>query len=110
MLWQWPFALIHCGRGYVAIKRIQKFLLYEEMNRRLPIEQDDSEEILNRSVYPKEDSETTAIRLENVTSKWRVASKRIAGILNSSLNVPSGELCAVIGPVGSGFSKSFFFT
>ncbi|XP_037030674.1 probable multidrug resistance-associated protein lethal(2)03659 isoform X2 [Bradysia coprophila] len=104
MLWQWPFALIQCGQGYVAIQRIQKFLLNEEMSRNVWIENGDSDATLNRTVFPKKSNETIAIQLENVTSTWCAGNNRMAGIFNSSLNVARGELCALIGPVGSGKS------
>lgn len=94
MLWQWPFALIHYGQGYVALKRIQAFLLTNETTT------NDYDEPLNRTMFPKH--ETKAIYLRDVTSKWMVGSNRNAGIYNSSLNVTSGQLCAIIGPVGSG--------
>lgn len=106
MMWQWPFALIQCGQGYVAIKRIQNFLLNsEETSRNTSINNNNgnSDQILNRCIFAKGSQETTAIHLENVTSKWLAASNRVAGVFNSSLSVASGELCALIGPVGSGF-------
>lgn len=100
MLWQWPFALINCGQGYVALKRIQDFLLAKETYTHVSIETSENEEPLNRTTYPKD--ETKAVSVKNVTSKWRAGSNRSAGIYCLNLNVGSGELCAIIGPVGSG--------
>lgn len=100
MLWHWPFALINYGQVYVAMNRIQAFLLNQEMSTKASIEcpQDDS---LNRKIFPKD--ETTAVNLTIITSKWIAGSNRDSGIYDSSLNIVSGELCAIIGPVGSGF-------
>lgn len=106
MLWHWPFALIHYGQGYVAIKRIQAFLLNEEMRTKEAIESDKTGESSNRIIFPKDD--TKAINLTNITSKWIAGSNRDSGIYNSSLTIASGELCAIIGPVGSGILEIFF--
>lgn len=98
MLWQWPFALIHYGHGYAAVKRVQGFLLNKEM-RRCASGCVDGEQ-LNRFIFPRDD--TKAVSLTNITSNWKAGANRTSGIYNSSLNVASGELCAIIGPVGSG--------
>lgn len=100
MLWQWPFALIHCGQGYVAMKRMQAFLLANEMSSYVSIEASMDISTMNRFIFPKH--ETKAVTVMDVTSKWTAGSNRSSGLYNSSLNVASGELCAVIGPVGSG--------
>lgn len=107
MLWQWPFALIHFGQGRVAMKRLQAFLLTNTMRTNTSVECGRDDEPINRTIFPK--NETKAIYLTNVTSKWTAGSNRDAGIYNSTLNIASGELCAIIGPVGSGISNCSFF-
>lgn len=127
MLWQWPFALIHYGQGYVATKRMQAFLLHEEMSpdpaiKIKPLTDPSNNQSIDPSIRPsivtidpsiecdKNDEpriilpkdETKAISLTDITSKWIAGSNRNAGIYNATLNIASGELCAIIGPVGSG--------
>lgn len=82
------------------MKRIQAFLLHEEMGTNASIDSGRKADAKNRIIFPKDD--TKAINLTNITSKWISASDRDAGIYNSSLTIASGELCAIIGPVGSG--------
>lgn len=88
----------------MAIKRIQTFLLNDEMTQRNASIECDR---MHRNVLPKGD--TVAIRLVDITSKWLAGSNRNAGIYNSSLSVASGELCAVIGAVGSGLLNFWRF-
>lgn len=92
------------------MKRLQAFLLNNAMRPNAAVECGKDDEPINRTIFPKD--ETKAIYLTNVTSKWIAGSNRNAGIYNSTLNIASGELCAIIGPVGSGILSncSFFFT
>lgn len=96
----------------MAIKRIQDFLLNEEMRRYDSIEGFKENGSLNRNIFPENGIDS--INLTNITSKWIAGSNRISGIYNLNLHIARGELCAVVGPVGSGFvdisyNKSMIF-
>ena len=82
-----PFAISQLGETRVSITRIQDFLLLEERE----------EQGGGRTIAQKEDT----VALENVTGKWKKDENEDT-LTNINLNLKSGQLVAIIGPVGSG--------
>ncbi|XP_071455648.1 ATP-binding cassette sub-family C member 4-like isoform X2 [Hetaerina americana] len=81
-----PQAIARLAEAWVSIKRIEKFLLYEEMTA------------ISNYVDKKQSKE---IALVNATAKW--SSNLTENTLNKiNLSVKPGMLVAVIGPVGAG--------
>lgn len=80
---------------FVAIKRLQEFLVNEEYHALVrPSNNNDSKFVLNKNM----------IYLKNVTVKWSANSTDTA-LSNINLNINRGKLIGIIGPVGSGKSS-----
>ena len=82
-----PQTISLCVQGYVALKRIKRFLLLEETN--------DSD-------ICRENIPDTAISLKNVNLGW---NKHEVFLHNLNFEVKKTKLVAVVGPVGSGKSS-----
>ena len=54
-----------------------------------------------RTISPKVESLANTVRLEKVTGKWTKDENQDT-LTNINLNIKSGELVGIIGPVGSG--------
>ncbi|XP_019616414.1 PREDICTED: multidrug resistance-associated protein 4-like [Branchiostoma belcheri] len=94
-----PFAITNVSESLVSMKRIQKFLLLEDV--------DCPETTTNRkssiSVTCPQDA-GCSILLNKVTAKWEGDSDQLT-LKNINLKLGPGQLLAVIGPVGSGKSS-----
>lgn len=91
-----PYAIAQIAEAYVSVKRIQKFLLYDEIKSNL-------DNIIQNGVH-KEIIKVSGVNIENVTAKWSEESNE--NTLNDiNLEISHGKLVAVIGPVGSGKSS-----
>lgn len=105
----------------VSIKRLQKFMLYEELeetNEKTEEYKNEKDEKKKNDVNKIEkdindvkstDVETNnqaeyILSLRNANSKWFVHEKEDT-LKNININVKSGELIAVVGQVGSGKSS-----
>ena len=86
-----PFAISQLGETRVSITRIQDFLLLEERE----------EQSGGRIIAQKEENQPDTVALENVTGKWKKDENEDT-LTNINLNLKSGQLVAIIGPVGSG--------
>lgn len=86
-----PFAISQLGETRVSISRIQDFLLLQE--------REDQEG--GRTIFEKNDNQTETVTLEKVTGKWNKDENEDT-LTNINLNLKSGQLIAIIGPVGSG--------
>ncbi|CAG9814463.1 unnamed protein product [Phaedon cochleariae] len=81
---------------FVAIKRLQDFLLNEEFDpKKLPMS---NGTIKHTSDYPN------MLSLRNLTVKWNSHNSDTA-LENINLSIPDGNLVGIIGPVGSGKSS-----
>ncbi|XP_014208188.1 probable multidrug resistance-associated protein lethal(2)03659 [Copidosoma floridanum] len=119
-----PQGITQIAEVLVSIRRLQKFMLYEEVSTRAhrsmiyrkPREEMDTGK-KGKKRKPEENGKAAAntlaeeevdnsgsIKLDNVSAKWLAHEKTdtLAGI---SLDVKPGELLAVVGQVGSGKSS-----
>nr|CAD7406039.1 unnamed protein product [Timema cristinae] len=86
-----PIAMQMIAETKVSIKRLEKFLLQEEF------------QVAPLTQGPQ--VEKVGVTLDSVTARWLTSS--ISDTLHKvALRVNPGQLCAIIGPVGSGKSKS----
>ena len=86
-----PFAISQLGETKVSITRIQDFLLLEERE----------EQGGGRIINQREENKPDTVVLENVTGKWKKDENEDT-LKNINLNLKTGQLVAIIGPVGSG--------
>ena len=103
----------------VSVKRLQKFMLYEEINKTsektestrkesnvgrnkndVNIENDTSDKKRETANYQREH----IISLKNANAKW-FSYEQEDTLKNMNINVRPGELVAVVGQVGSGKSS-----
>ena len=75
----------------MSITRIQDFLLLQE--------REDQEG--GRTIVTNDDNKNDTVTLEKVTGKWNKDENEDT-LANINLNLKSGQLVAIIGPVGSG--------
>ncbi|XP_060518789.1 probable multidrug resistance-associated protein lethal(2)03659 isoform X2 [Cylas formicarius] len=89
----WPQGITQMAEAGISVKRIKRFLLYDEVTF------DSSSSFLNS---PNNQTNAPAgIHMDKVSVTWTQTAK--GNILNNiSMDVSSGQLAAVIGPVGSG--------
>ncbi|XP_043284009.1 probable multidrug resistance-associated protein lethal(2)03659 isoform X2 [Venturia canescens] len=98
-----PQALILCGEARISINRLENFLLLDEV---LTIE-DEKRSLASRTKSASRQTVPLApVRIEF----HRVSANWISGILppticDVSMRISGGDLCALIGPVGSGKSS-----
>ncbi|CAH1244774.1 ABCC4 [Branchiostoma lanceolatum] len=94
-----PLAIAQVSEALVSIRRIQKFLLLEEVDcPGTPTSRKSS-----ISVTSPQDA-GCSILLNKVTAKWEGDSDQLK-LKNINLKLRPGQLLAVIGPVGSGKSS-----
>ncbi|KAK9869554.1 hypothetical protein WA026_003307 [Henosepilachna vigintioctopunctata] len=80
-----PLVIASGAETLVSIRRLQEFLLLEEIE--------------SANILPSEDK---SIVMRNVEASWIYPTPTLKGL---NINLPPGVLCAVIGPVGSGKSS-----
>ncbi|XP_018322257.1 multidrug resistance-associated protein 4-like [Agrilus planipennis] len=80
----YPLALLFLSETKVSIKRLQEFLLLEEKEKSKIVLTNDGK-----------------VSLKSVEVFW---NPKVASLIDITINVPQGSLCAVVGPVGSGKS------
>ncbi|XP_056634445.1 ATP-binding cassette subfamily C member 4-like isoform X1 [Diorhabda sublineata] len=81
----YPLAVSIGAESWISIKRLQEFLLMEE-----------------RAEDVTEDADTNGVVLSNVYASWTDTGNTLRDI---NINVRSGTLCAIVGPVGAGKSS-----
>ena len=101
-----PQGLAQVGEVLVSIRRLEKFLLYDEIKiaaaSKLGLTQNNSYNMLSRLLSPS----PKGILIQNATAKWDLKSKDNSPTLNHiSLTLVPSRLMAIIGPVGSGKSS-----
>ncbi|XP_017760874.1 PREDICTED: multidrug resistance-associated protein 4-like [Eufriesea mexicana] len=122
-----PQALLLAGETLVSIRRLEKFLLLEEQsndvkvvaqmyqnktlkfkNRKAEKENVESIRMTNGSqnlnLNNDEEQVPISIALERVSANW-TPNKLPPTLCNVSMRIENGELCALVGPVGSGKSS-----
>ncbi|KAG5860170.1 Multidrug resistance-associated protein 4, partial [Gonioctena quinquepunctata] len=82
---QYPLAISMGAETKVSIRRLQSFLLLEE-----------------KETSKIEGTEEGEIQITNVSASWTPTSHTLKNI---TLHIPTGSLCAIVGPVGSGKSS-----
>lgn len=87
-----PIATSSIGEIRVSIKRIQEFLLREEVS--------DKSVCMER----KTDQETAALQLKGVSASWYKTGGEMT-LKDVTMEVSPGQLCVIGGPVGSGKSS-----
>ena len=98
-------AISQLGELKVSVKRIEDFLLLEEVEEQAEEKSWGSKEemeALLRGEEVKEAGPTVALR--GVTAKWRKEEVEDT-LVDVSMEVRAGQLVAIIGPVGSGKSS-----
>ncbi|XP_047107556.1 ATP-binding cassette sub-family C member 4-like [Schistocerca piceifrons] len=91
----YSLAVANAAETYVTIRRLQRFLLLDE-NDGLP--EPNANTTLTRKMAP------TGVQLVDASARWsRISQNDTLSDIN--LTVKPGQLCAVIGPVGSGKSS-----
>ncbi|KAI4497436.1 hypothetical protein M0802_007447 [Mischocyttarus mexicanus] len=119
-----PQGITQVAEAMVSIKRLQKFLMYEEVtpekvidnNKNISNKKNKKQSNLNNEVnedltnnrnsYPEEPklNSTDPIILENAFAKW-FPSENEYTLQNINIHVHPGELIAIVGQVGSGKSS-----
>ena len=89
----YPLALSFGAEALVSIKRVEDFLLHEERDM------SSNKLVHNKKLY----KENYMIKLTHVKASWNSTKNLTLNDLN--IEVRSGILCAIIGPVGSGKSS-----
>lgn len=90
----YPIAVSCAGEALVSLKRIENFLLKEEKNEKeigVDREKSDILQVVR----------TNAVELRNVSASWEKNSNNET-LSQIDLKIKTGEICAVIGPVGGG--------
>ncbi|CAK9828719.1 Probable multidrug resistance-associated protein lethal(2)03659 [Anthophora retusa] len=108
-----PQGITQMAELLVSVKRLQRFMLYEEINyaNRMPEsnqEGSNNEKKTNDTTQEKvevnNDGKEHIINLTNASAKWLVYEQEDT-LKNINIKVKSGELVAVVGQVGSGKSS-----
>ncbi|OBA26632.1 P-loop containing nucleoside triphosphate hydrolase protein [Hanseniaspora valbyensis NRRL Y-1626] len=100
-----PQIMSHTLNAYVALKRVQVFLLAEEIDPtslkpELCLENNNAIELYNCSFFWNKEEEVKEEDLvKNSVSK---------GLKNLSFNIKKGEFVAIVGPIGSGKSSLLY--
>ncbi|KAI2474194.1 ATP binding cassette (ABC) transporter subfamily C member [Diabrotica virgifera virgifera] len=81
----WPWAVSQGAEALVSVKRVQEFLVMEE-----------------KEESKIDDLGKSGVILSKVNASWTPTTSTLQDI---SLQIPSGTLCAVVGPVGAGKSS-----
>lgn len=89
-----PVAAVSAGDAYIAIRRIQEYLLLEDVKP----DHKDSVAELNRSNY------RSGVTIVKLSANWTYGALPPT-LCNLSLTVEKGQLCALVGSVGSGKSS-----
>lgn len=93
----YPIAVSCAGEVLVSLKRIENFLLKEEKN-----ENEIGVERQNSDILQK--IKSNAIELSKVSARWD-RNSNLETLSEIDLKIKTGEICAVIGPVGGGKVK-----
>lgn len=129
MVFFWPYSMSKVAEAVVSIQRVQEFLLMSEEKLEMKIKKEDEEKLQKETTKQIYISKTTiidgemeklipdklvieelletdkSITIKNATAYWVKEDQSSVGIEDFSLNIEQKELCAIVGPVGSGKSS-----
>ncbi|XP_067014552.2 probable multidrug resistance-associated protein lethal(2)03659 isoform X2 [Anabrus simplex] len=98
-----PKGVANLAETWVSLKRIEKFLVYEEVQ--IP---ERSKDVVEKDVIEngnlKKNAEDLGVTLTGATAKWSPEAEENT-LTHIDLSVTPGRLVAIIGPVGSGKSS-----
>lgn len=99
-----PQGISQVAEALISIKRLQKFMLYEERDMESGTSVAKNSTVITcdeASKMEKKDSKALGIRITNVTAQWMPQSQEKT-LSKVTVDIKPGMLVAVIGPVGSG--------
>ncbi|KAK0084066.1 hypothetical protein PV325_007667 [Microctonus aethiopoides] len=99
-----PQALIMCGEAVISIKRIQDFLLLDEISNSTSMDLVDVKTLKKQPVKSTGISTSVSVELKRVSASW-ISGQLPPTLCGVSLKINGGQLCSIIGPVGSGKSS-----
>ncbi|KAK0161586.1 hypothetical protein PV327_010042 [Microctonus hyperodae] len=99
-----PQALIMCGEAIISIKRIQDFLLLDEILNSTSMDLLDVKTLKKQPVGSTEITTSVSVELNRVSASW-ITGRLPPTLCGVSLKINGGQLCSIIGPVGSGKSS-----
>jgi ATP-binding cassette, subfamily C (CFTR/MRP), member 4 len=131
MLHYWPIGLTYIAESYISVRRIEKFLLFNETKAQLvqnvtnlmsngsaktekghangKLHTEDMQRLLaikmDKSVHRivKLDAPVKGIQFSNASASWIINDNEyVTGISSINLEVKTHSLCAIVGTVGSG--------
>ncbi|XP_011877743.1 PREDICTED: multidrug resistance-associated protein 4-like [Vollenhovia emeryi] len=123
-----PLALMNLGQSIVSLNRIEKLLLMDEVNtghpeKTLQCKSQKLNKVTNiknetdryiskdKNVAPSEPQELSdlpvCVKLHRVYANW-ISSKLPPTLCNINMTIMPGQLCAVVGAVGSGKSSVLY--
>ncbi|XP_073988840.1 ATP-binding cassette sub-family C member 4-like isoform X2 [Rhodnius prolixus] len=88
------------SEGLVSIKRLQTFLLKEEVHDNCVLDKPDEDAIADMK-------QKTAIEVSDVNAKWQYSSSDLT-LINMNFTIYEGQIVGVIGSVGSGKSSLLY--
>ncbi|KAK3795777.1 hypothetical protein RRG08_031858 [Elysia crispata] len=97
-----PLASQHLAETLVVMKRIQNFLLLEELKKHTNIQSAKVHVGNGLSHGEAEKQSESSVEITNVTAKWDGSGAVSNTLEDITVSVRPGRLVAVIGPVGSG--------
>jgi ATP-binding cassette subfamily C (CFTR/MRP) protein 4 len=99
-----PQGISQIAEAQISIKRLQKFMLYEERDMKTGKSVAKNSTVITcdeASNMQKKDSKALGIRITNVSAQWMPQSHEKT-LSKVTVDIEPGMLVAVIGPVGSG--------
>ncbi|CAD6227313.1 GSCOCT00011969001.2-RA-CDS [Cotesia congregata] len=102
----YPMAIILLIQSIVAVKRIEEFLLLEEVKENAKASDIVAQmpEIVESRVENKANPGAVVVKLDKVSANWKFGQLPPT-LYDVSLKINGGELCTLVGPVGSGKSS-----
>ncbi|CAD6203313.1 GSCOCT00009755001.2-RA-CDS [Cotesia congregata] len=102
-----PISIISLIQGIIAVQRIEEFLLLEEVKKSAEVEDKKELEvpaIEDKNSQKKSNPGAVVVKLSKVSANWKFGQLPPT-LCDVSLKINGGELCTLVGPVGSGKSS-----
>nr|XP_039268765.1 multidrug resistance-associated protein 4-like [Styela clava] len=104
-----PLAIEKIAESRISVGRIEKFLLLDETKNINQVGESGNSKCGNNSIDKKMAADKSFVEIINFDGSWddngKVDKNSILTLKNINIRVSSGQLLAVIGPVGSGKSS-----